>query len=142
MTTPNTPDYRVCVWITAAQTRFKNMYDAGKDINGFPAIQKAIKHLESTGKLTVGQVQYIWNRSSPNGSIPKYNTFMGYDKKYGDIPNVSLKDLIDSDLVDWASGRNSMQPALAAAIARETDYKWQGNKLVKKPRTMASGLFV
>lgn len=134
--------YRVCEWIIAAQNRFKNMYDAGIDLQGYPEIQKAIKHLQETGKLTVGQTQYVFNRTDESGSVSKYNTYKGYNKKYGEMLPCSVKDLVDSGLVDWASGRHCMQSAFAKAIAKETNYQWVNGQLKRKPSQIVQGLFV
>jgi len=141
MNKESTPSYRVCQWVIAAQNRFKNMYDAGIDKNGYPAIQKAVKHMEETGKLTVGQAQYIFNRTHEAGSVNKYNKFKGYDKKYGNMLPCSIPDLIDSDLIDWSTGRTNMQPEFAAAIARESKYHWFGGKLKRKESKPVTGLF-
>ena len=117
------------------------MYDAGIDANGYPAIQRAIKHLEETGQLTVGAVQYVFNRTHDAGSVKKYNTYKGYDKKYGNMLPCSIPDLIDSNLVDWSTGRTCMQPAFARAIARETNYSWTAGTLKKKHSQPIQGLF-
>lgn len=137
----STPSYRVCEWLVSAQNRFKNMYDAGIDENGYPAIQRAIRHLEDTGKLTVGQVQYVFNRTSVYGSVNKYNTYKGYDKKYGNMLPCSVADLLNSGLIDWTTGRHCMQPAFAQAIARETNYSWINGALKKKQSQPVTGLF-
>jgi hypothetical protein len=141
MTKQSSPSLRVCEWLISAQTRFKNMYDAGIDANGYPAIQRAIKHLEETGQLTVGAVQYVFNRTHDAGSVKKYNTYKGYDKKYGNMLPCSIPDLIDSNLVDWSTGRTCMQPAFARAIARETNYSWTAGTLKKKHSQPIQGLF-
>lgn len=141
MNKTSTPSYRVCQWLVSAQNRFKNMYDAGIDENGYPQIQKAIRHLELTGQLTVGQAQYIFNRTHESGSVNKYNTYKGYDKKYGSMLPCSIQDLIDSDLINWQSGRTCMQPAFAKAIARETNYHWVNGALKKKKSQPIQGLF-
>jgi hypothetical protein len=127
------------LWIQSALNRFENMYHAGLDLNGKAAIDKAIDHLHEKGKLTVGQVQYLFNRSHPKGHLSTYNTHRGYNKRYGDILVPNLKDLIDSDYVDWATGKNSvMQPALAQAIFDETDYEWRIGNIHKKPPVLAN----
>ena len=118
------------------------MAEAGIDLNGYPQIQKAIKHLEETGQLTVGQAQYIFNRTHDAGSVNKYNTYKGYDKKYGSMLPCSVADLVESGLVDWTTGRTCMQPAFAKAIARETNYQWIAGTLKKKQSKPIEGLFV
>jgi hypothetical protein len=141
MTDKNTPSYQVCEWLIAAQNRFKNMADAKIDPNGFPAIQEALQHLEKTGQLTVGQVQYIWNRTDSRGAVPDYNHYKGYNKKYGNMTTINLNDLIDSNLVDWQSGRSCIQPQFVKAIAQDTDWQWKMNTLRRKPMTPVQGLF-
>ena len=141
MTDKNTPSYKVCEWLIAAQNRFKNMERAGIDKNGYPAIQEALEHLENSGQLTVGQVQYIWNRTDPRGAVPKYNTHLGYNKKYGEMTTINLNDLVDSNLVDWPSGRSCIQPNFAKAISQDTDWQWRLNTLRRKPMTPVQGLF-
>jgi hypothetical protein len=137
----DTPEYRVCQWVAAAEQRFKNMDLAGIDRNGYPAIQKAIKHLQETGQLTVGQAQYIWNRGDPRGAYPKYNKHLGFDKKYGSLININLNDLIDSNLVAWPTGRSCIQPNFAKALADDTDWHWSMNTLRRKPLKPVTGLF-
>lgn len=134
--------HAVCEWLVAAQNRFRNMDIAGIDRNGYPAIKEALKHLETTGKLTLGQCQYIWNRTDSRGAVPDYNHYKGYNKKFGEMIKINLNDLVNSNLVDWSSGRSCMQPSFAKAIADDTDYKWQTGKLVKKPMIPVRGLFV
>ena len=141
MTDKNTPSYRVCEWLMAAQTRFRNMDTANIDKNGYPAIQEALSHLEKTGQLTVGQAQYIFNRTHPKGAVPRYNTHLGYNKKYGEMLPCSIPDLVDSNLVDWASGRSCIQSQFAQAISDETDWEWRMNNLRRKGMKLASGLF-
>lgn len=133
---------KVCEWLVAAQNRFKNMYDHNIDREGYPAIQKAIKQLEDTKKISVGSCVYIWNRSNEDGSMPTYNSFKGYNKKYGEMIPIDLNDLINSDLVLWESGRNGMQPRFAQAIDNQTNYKWSGHTLKRKPSIVVKGLFV
>jgi len=141
MTDKTTPSYKVCEWLVAAQTRFKNMDSAGIDRNGYPAIQEALQHLEKSGQLTVGQVQYIWNRTDARGAVPGYNKHLGYNKKYGEMIKINLNDLVDSDLVDWSSGRSCIQPMFAKAIAQDTEWHWKMNTLRRKPLTAVQGLF-
>jgi hypothetical protein len=117
------------------------MAEAGIDANGYPAIQRAIKHLEETGQLTVGQAQYVFNRTSVYGSVKNYNTYKGYDKKYGSMLPCSIPDLIASNLVDWSTGRTCMQPAFAKAIATETNYQWIAGTLKRKHSKPIEGLF-
>lgn len=138
MTTNNdTSVYRVCQWIDSAVTRFKNMYDAGIDTEGWPNIQKMLAHIEQHKCITVGQAQYIFNRTHPMGAVPKYNTHKKYHQSYGNMLECNIKDLIDSDLVDWSSGRGCMQPNFAAAIKKETDWEYRMGRLVKKRITTA-----
>ena len=142
MTDRNTPSYRVCEWLLSAQTRFRNMDTAGIDKAGYPAIQSALEHLEKTGQLTVGQAQYIFNRTHPKGAVPRYNTHLGYNKKYGNMLPCSINDLVDSNLVDWASGRSCIQPQFAQAISDETAWEWRMNNLRRKGMKPVQGLFL
>ena len=132
----------VAVWLDSCQTRFKNMYDAGLDKNGLPALQTAVQHFNERGYFTVGQVQYLFNRSHPQGALPKYNTHKGYDKKYGEMLTCPIKDLIDSNLVDWRSGSGGViQPAFSAAIKAETRWEYRLGNLRPQTNTTYSDLF-
>jgi len=125
------------LWIQSALNRFENMYHANLDLNGKPAIDRAITHLYDKGAMTVGAVQYLFDRSHPKGSVSKYNTHRGYNKKYGNILVCNLQDLIDSDLVDWTSAKNAIKPNLVKAIEQETDHEYKMGKLRKKPPVIA-----
>ena len=125
------------MWIQSALNRFENMYYANLDLNGKPAIDKAITHLYENGTMTVGAVQYLFDRSHPKGTVSKYNTHRGYNKKYGDILPCNLQDIIDSDLVDWSSAKNAIKPNLVKAIEQETNYEYRLNRLRKKAPVIA-----
>ncbi len=125
------------MWIQSALNRFENMYYAGLDMNGKPAIDTAITHLYETGKMTVGALQYLYDRSHPNGALPKYNTHRGYNKKYGDITPPNLQQIIDSNLVDWSSAKNAIKPNLVKSIELETTYEYTRGNLRKKPPVIA-----
>jgi hypothetical protein len=125
-------------WIQSALNRFENMYYAGHDLNGKPAIDKAVSHLFEHGKLTVGQAQYLFDRTHALGAQPKYNKHRGFHTKYGDMTTCNLQNLIDSDLVDWTTGKNGvMSPKFAQAISKETNHEWSRGNLQKKPAIMA-----
>ena len=142
MSDKNTPEYRVCAWLGSAYDRFKKMREQGIDMNGLPAINIALKNLEENGKLTVGSVGYLFSRSHPEGSLKEYNKYKNYHLKYGNILECPLQDLIDSNLVDWQSGRHNVMPVdLARAIAKDTDYEWKNDQLKRKPMQVVQGLF-
>ena len=122
-------------WLQSISNRFDNMFYASLDLAGKPALSRAVEHLAETGKLTVGAVQYLFDRTHPQGAQPKYNKHRGYHTKYGDMTTCNLQDLIDSDLVDWTSGKAS--PKFIKAISAETNHEWSRGKLQKKPRAMA-----
>jgi hypothetical protein len=125
------------MWIQSAVNRFENMYYAKLDLNGKPALDKAVDHLYEQGQLTVGALQYLFDRSHPNGSQPKYNSHRGYNKKYGDIQTCNLQQVIDSGLVNWTSAKNAIKPNLIKSIDLETDHEFYRGQLRKKPPVMA-----
>lgn len=128
----NTAKNNTLLWIQSALNRFENMYNAGLDLQGKPAIDIAITHLYEHGTLTVGHVQYLFDRSHHLGKLPKYNTHRGYNKKYGEIIPANLTAIIDSGLVDWTSGKNAIKPNLIQAIEQETLWEYKSGKLHKK----------
>lgn len=135
-------EYKVCTWLTAAHARFENMYHANLDLQGLPNINKAIEHLQDHGYLTVGQIQYLFDRTHPLGKIPNYNTHRKLNKRYGNMVQCNLNDLIDSNLVDWTTGRyNVIKPNLITAIDKETLWLWSTGNLHKKPLALVD-LFV
>ena len=126
------------MWIQSALNRFENMYYAGLDMAGKPAIDLAIDHLHTKGYLTVGQLQYLFDRTHSLGKLPKYNTHRGYNKKYGDMTTCNLQDVIDSNLVDWSTGKNNViKPNLIKAIDQETTWEYRLGNLRKKAPVMA-----
>jgi hypothetical protein len=132
----------VSEWLATCQTRFKNMYDADLDKNGWPALQKALKNYEEKGYFTVGEITYLFNRTHPKGTYADYNTHKGYDKKFGSMMTCPLKDLIDSNLVNWRTGANGvMQPSLASAIKAETSWEFRMGNLRAQHNTAFSDLF-
>jgi hypothetical protein len=132
----------VATWLDSCQTRFKNMYNAGLDPNGYPALVKALEHYDEKGFFTVGEITYLFNRSHPQGALPKYNTHKGYNKLHGDMLKCPIKDLIDSGLVNWRTGQNNvMQPQFAAAIRAETKWEWRNGNLRPQVNTAFSDLF-
>lgn len=132
----------VADWLTSCETRFQNMYNAGLDENGYPAIRKALDNFNEKGYLTVGEIQYLFNRSHPEGALPKYNTHKGLHKKMGNMLPCPLKDLIDCNIVDWSTGRNGViQPALVKAIANETGWEYRLGNLRAKYNSSYTDLF-
>jgi hypothetical protein len=121
------------MWIQSALNRFENMYYAGLDLNGKPALDKAIDHLYEKGQLTVGALQYLFDRTHSNGSQPKYNTHRGYNKKYGDMVPCNLQQIIDSELIDWSSAKNAIKPNLIRSIDLDTNHEYYRGQLRKKP---------
>jgi hypothetical protein len=127
--------YRVCTWLGKAYDRFKNMSDAGKDLNGLPAITKARDSLNDNKYITVGHVDYLFHRTHAQGKYANYNTKWGYNKRYGDMAPCNLNDIIDSELVNWDTGTPSTE--LRTAIAADTDWTWQQGTLKRKPAKIA-----
>ena len=136
------PKEVVADWLTSCYTRFENMYNADLDKNGLPAIKKAIANYKANGYFSVGEVQYLFNRTHPDGGVPKYNKHKGYDKKYGSMLRCPIKELVDSNMVNWRSGSNGViQQPFANAIANETNWQWRMGNLRPKNNTTFGDLF-
>lgn len=136
------PVKNVAAWLDSCQTRFKNMYDADLDKNGWPSLQQALKNFDERGYFTVGEIQYLWNRTHPMGLYPDYNTKRGYNKKFGNMLPCPLKALIDSNLVNWSTGKNGViQDALIRAIKKETSWEWRMGNLRAQQNTAFADLF-
>lgn len=132
----------VAQWLDSCQNRFKNMYDADLDKNGLPAIKKAMNNFNDKGYFTVGEVQYLFNRSHPMGALPKYNTHRGYDKKHGAMMQCPIKELVDSNLVNWRTGSNGViQQQFADAIRKETSWEFRLGNLRPQQNTAYADLF-
>lgn len=131
----------VAVWLDSCQTRFKNMHSAKLDMNGWPALQKALTNFDEKGYFTAGEMQYLFNRSHPKGALPDYNTHKGYHKKFGNLEQCPIKDLVDSGLVNWRSGTGVMQSQFADAIKDETRWEWRMGNLRPQVNTAYSDLF-
>jgi hypothetical protein len=129
----------VAEWLDSCEKRFRNMFDAKLDENGYPAIQKALKNFNEKGYFTIGEIQYLFNRSHPQGALPKYNRHQGYDKKYGDMIQCPIKDLVDSNLVNWRTGKP--QQPFADAIRAETRWEYKMGNLRPQSSTAFSDLF-
>lgn len=134
--------YKVAEWLATCQTRFYNMYKAQLDPNGWPALQKALKNYDERGYLTVGEVQYLFNRTHPLGAYSDYNTHRGYNKKFGNMMQCPIKELIDSNTVNWRTGANGViHGPLTRAIDNETNWRWHMGNLRPKQNTTFSDLF-
>jgi hypothetical protein len=131
----------VALWLDSCQTRFKNMYDHKLDMNGHPALQKALKNFDDKGYFTVGEICYLFNRTDPRGAVPKYNTHKGYDKKYGNMLPCPLAEIVASGLVNWRSGSGVMQSQFADAIAEDTNWEYRLGNLRPKRNTAYNDLF-
>jgi hypothetical protein len=132
----------VAQWLDSCHNRFKNMYDADLDKNGLPAIKKAMNNFNDKGYFTVGEVQYLFNRTHPMGAIPKYNTHKGLDKKHGSMMQCPIKELVDSNLVNWRSGSNGViQQPFADAIRKETKWEFRLGNLRPQQNTAFDDLF-
>jgi len=137
-----TPLQNVATWLDSCNNRFKNMHDSGLDLNGYPAITQAMANFDNKGTFTVGEIQYLFNRSHPGGALPKYNTHRGYNKRHGDMLKCPINDLIATNIVNWRTGQNSvMQPQFAAAIRAETRWEWRNGNLRPQVNTAFSDLF-
>ena len=134
--------YAVAQWLDSCSTRFKNMYDHDLDKNGWPALQKALKNFNEKGHFTVGEIQYLFNRSHPQGALPKYNKHQGLDKRHGAMLRCPIKELVDTNLVNWRTGANGViQPQLAQAIKTETKWEWRMGNLRPQVNTTFNDLF-
>ena len=134
--------YIVAQWLDSCQTRFKNMKSAGLDENGYPAITKALKNFDEKGYFTVGEIAYLFNRSSKYGIFPKYNTHRGYNKLHGEMLPCPIKEIVSTNLVNWRTGQNGvMTQELANAIRAETKWEWRAGNLRPQQHTVYSDLF-
>lgn len=93
-------------WLTSWATRLENAYNAGIDADGWPRFKKAVDHLDATGQLTPGSVEYLANRDSllGLGRLQNYNTHRGLHRRLGTIRPAPVKAIILSGLVDWSLG--------------------------------------
>lgn len=132
----------VAVWIDSCLVRFKNMADAKLDLAGYPRIKQAMLNFELKGSFSVGEIQYLFNRSSPKGRLPKYNQHKHYNKLYGEILPCPIPELVQSGLVNWRSGQNGViEPEFANAISSATNWQWQNGNLRPKQNTSYTDLF-
>jgi hypothetical protein len=137
----DTTTYKVAAWLDSCQTRFKNMHNAKLDMNGWPALEKALKNFDEKGYFTVGEICYLFNRTDPRGAVPNYNTYKGYNKKYGDMLPCPLAEIVASGLVNWRSGSGVMQSQFADAIKEDTRWEWRMGNLRPQTNTAYSDLF-
>ena len=137
-----TSTYRVAEWLASCERRFKNMYDADLDREGWPRLQSALKDYQLKGRFTVGQILYLWNRTDSRGAYPRYNKHRGYNRTYGEMLACPLGDLIDSNIVDWRTGANGViSQELAQAIAQDTSWQYKLGNLRPKHMTTYADLF-
>lgn len=136
------PVYQVALWLDSCKVRFQNMHDANLDKNGLPAIKKALQNYQDKGFFTVGEVQYLFNRTHDMGAVATYNKHRGYDKKFGSMLPCPIKALVDSNLVNWRTGSNGvMQQQFAMAIRKETRWEWRMGNLRPQQNTTYGDLF-
>ena len=132
----------VADWLTSCETRFRNMESADLDKNGWPALKKALKNYNEKGYFTVGEIQYLFNRTHPQGALPNYNKHRGYNKIHGDMRRCPIQDLVDSGVVNWRTGANAViQQQFAAAIKAETKWEFKLGNLRPQHMTSYSDLF-
>ena len=131
----------IALWLDSCSTRFKNMELAKLDMAGRPAFEKAMRDYEDKGYFTVGSIQYLFNRTDPRGALPNYNTHKGYNKKYGNMLPCPIKDLVDSNLINWRSGSGIMQSQFADAIKEDTKWEYRLGNLRPQTNTSYSDLF-
>jgi hypothetical protein len=132
----------VAAWIDSCQTRFKNMYDHKLDQYGYPALKKALDNFDEKKYFTVGEITYLFNRSHPLGALPDYNEHKNYHKKFGNMIQCPVKDLVATNLINWRTGQNGvMQPHFANAIKAETKWEWRNGNLRPQVNTAYSDLF-
>jgi len=131
----------VIAWIEAARKRFECMAKAGIDTEGIANIDRMYDHIKRTQHITVGQAQYIFDRTHPKGLYPRYNTFRRYHERYGSLMRCDLRHLIASDVVDWRTGHSCMQPNFSKAILEETGWLYKNGSLTKPRTTNYTTLF-
>jgi hypothetical protein len=132
----------VAAWLESCLTRFKNMQDHSLDLEGYPRLQHAMDHYRDKGYFTVGHVQYLFNRTHALGKYKNYNTHKSYHTKYGHMLPCPLKDLVDSNLVNWRTGSNGViQTSFQTAIKKETTFEWRNGNLRPQQHTTFADLF-
>lgn len=136
------PTRTIAEWLGSCQTRFENMYNANIDKDGWPNLQRALKDFDQKRKFTVGQIQYLFNRTHPKGIYADYNTHKNLHKKFGTMLPCPVKELVDANVIDWRSGQNGvMQPNFASAIKQETNWEWRNGNLRAQQHTTFDDLF-
>jgi len=118
------------------------MEAAGLDKNGWPALKKALDHFNEKGYFTVGQIVYLFNRTDARGIYPKYNTHKGYNLRHGEMLPCPIKDLVDTNLVNWRTGANGvMTQEFASAIKADTKWEFRLGNLRPQVNTTFNDLF-
>jgi hypothetical protein len=128
-------------WIEAARNRFEQMALAGVDTEGIENVKRMYDHIKRTQHITVGQAQYIFDRTHRLGRYPRYNTFRRYNKRYGDLIRCDLTHLVMSDVVDWSTGHSCIQANFKLALRTETGYEYHNGKLRRIPENTFTTLF-
>lgn len=140
--TPSVEDYQdqFLDWILSCDSRFTNMFNAGIDLNGKPALDKAIEHFKKTKKFTPGAVQYWFDRSHKNGAMPGYNTHRGLDKIHGSISTAPVDAIILSGLVNWTM---RIDPDFIKSLEKSSSYKFNARSKTWSRRytTNIEGIF-
>jgi len=80
-------------------SRFWNMNQSGVDDVGLTRATEMVERYLTTGTITPGELDYIYNRTHPLGSLPKYNGTGA--KLYGAMKKCPVEILV-THVVDWS----------------------------------------
>jgi hypothetical protein len=88
-------------YLRSIAVRFERMYLADVDTEGLGAFEKMLVHTCEHGKMSPSHFKYLFDRTHPRGSIPGYNKFQGYHRKYGSMLECPV-EFIALNKVDWS----------------------------------------
>lgn len=78
--------------------RFFNMKQAKIDELGLARAIEMVERYQATGTITPGEFQYIYDRTHPQGRLPKYNKT---GKKHGLMDTCPVQIMV-THVVDWS----------------------------------------
>jgi hypothetical protein len=109
--------------------RFYNMELANIDLIGIKKATKMVEGYMKTNTITPGEFQYIYNRTHPLGSLPKYNKS---GKKWGLMQECPVSLLVEF-VVDWRLPATDFKHHLAKQHPQFWEWYSNSNNLNRPP---------
>ena len=109
--------------------RFWNMKQAKIDEVGLTKATEMVERYLTQGTITPGELDYIYNRTHPLGTLPKYNKTGA--KKYGLMKECPIEILV-THVVDWSIPNHPIRTKLNNDHPDFQSWYYQSNNRTNK----------